>query len=511
MDSLSTLSAYQQPLTFLLGGAICYLVALCFWRLYFHPLSKYPGPRLAAISDAWYTYHAMSGRLFWAIEDALRIYGDTVRIAPNELVFVSPRALADLYSSHTRNIEVFPKTQINNHGNDEHGGLLWEWDPVRHRRVAKQMSPAFSGRALQAKETALHTYIDLFVSRMKEYGASPEGISLTAWVNWLCVDISADMAYNWEMNAMKDMRNPPYLDILYGINKGIVAIQMSWRFPLLGWLKYIYLLRSPIRSHAAIRAHSSQRIQQRIRRKGAVKHLDFFEQIIPENREPPEDPREMRHLEQIAGQLLVAGYEPPSIWFYFTIVYLVQNPDVLDTLKAEIRAAFDRYEDIRPAKAASLPYLTACLKESLRLAPVILTGMPVVSPGAKVDGEFIPKGVVCQSSTFALARSPRNFLEPREFRPQRWLQEGHPLYEPRFANDKRDDFHPFSQGPRICAGREIAWWQSRLFIAKVLWTFDLELGPGQDVDVDRDLKGYSMYIKPEVRVRFLPVTRGCHA
>lgn len=61
----------------------------------------------------------------------------------------------------------------------------------------------------------------------------------------------------------------------------------------------------------------------------------------------------------------------------------------------------------------------------------------------------------------------------------------------------------------MCSGREIAWWQSRVFLAKVLWKFDLESipGPKGDVDMDRDLRGWSMYEKPEFRVRFVPVVQ----
>jgi hypothetical protein len=33
-------------------------------------------------------------------------------------------------------------------------------------------------------------------------------------------------------------------------------------------------------------------------------------------------------------------------------------------------------------------------------------------------------------------------------------------------------------------GREIAWWQDRLFVSKALLVFDLELVPGQDINMD---------------------------
>lgn len=112
--------------------------------------------------------------------------------------------------------------------------------------------------------------------------------------------------------------------------------------------------------------------------------------------------------------------------------------------------------------------------------------------------------VVCQSSPFALARSPRNFLYPLEFHPERWLPDEHPLHDTAFCHDNRKGFHPFSQGPRICSGREIAWWQGRIFLAKTIWMFDLELVEGSRVDLDRDLRGWGMYEKPDVRVRFVP-------
>lgn len=316
-----------------------------------------------------------------------------MRVAPNELVFSTPQAFADIYGSHTKNLESFAKTQINNHGSDKHGGIIWEWDPARHRQVAKQLAPAFSGRALRAKEATIHKYVDLFVQRLKEQDHQ-KGVSLNDWINWLSVDIAADTAYNRQMHALDKLEQPPYLALLQQFNKAVVVIQASWRFPLLSPLKYAYLILKTKRGHGDIRAHSRQLLEKRIRLdETEVEHPDFFEQLIPASKEPPKDKLEMRHLEQVAGQLLLAGYEPPSIWFYFTLFHLLESKEVLEMLTKEVREQFATYEDITADSAAALPYLTACLRESLRMMPVIPNGMPVVSPGAVVDGTYIPKGV----------------------------------------------------------------------------------------------------------------------
>ncbi|KAL2048922.1 hypothetical protein ABVK25_010775 [Lepraria finkii] len=78
----------------LLGTTVVVLYATCrgIYLLYFHPLAKFPGPKIAAVSNIWYAYHWFSGRYPWAIEAVLNRYGDVVRIAPNELVFMTPQA-----------------------------------------------------------------------------------------------------------------------------------------------------------------------------------------------------------------------------------------------------------------------------------------------------------------------------------------------------------------------------------------------------------------------------------
>lgn len=195
----------QSLATIIFGGIFFYGAARYIYLLYFHPLSKFPGPRVAAVSNVWYAYHWFSGRYPWAIENALRKYGDVLRIAPNELVFFTPQAFLDIYSPHQRNLEVFVKTNFQNRGKDL-GGIVWEEDPVRHREVAKKLSPAFSNRSIKALEPLAHECMDYFVAKMKELGSEPAGVGLVEWTNWLAMDQAADMAWNEKLHQMRDRR-----------------------------------------------------------------------------------------------------------------------------------------------------------------------------------------------------------------------------------------------------------------------------------------------------------------
>ena len=52
-----------------------YLISRAIYLLNFHPYAKYPGPKLAAVSNVWYMYHWFMGRYPWAVEAAIKKYG----------------------------------------------------------------------------------------------------------------------------------------------------------------------------------------------------------------------------------------------------------------------------------------------------------------------------------------------------------------------------------------------------------------------------------------------------
>ncbi|KAI4597531.1 hypothetical protein KJ359_004233 [Pestalotiopsis sp. 9143b] len=212
-------------------------------------------------------------------------------------------------------------------------------------------------------------------------------------------------------------------------------------------------------------------------------------------------------MEIVAGQLLNAGYEPISSQFLCTLIFLMQNSQCYEWATQEIRSRFKGSHDITSEAVAHLKVLNASLMETLRITVIGANGLPRISPGATVDGHYIDKGVRVQYGHFAFTRSPRYFHRPGEFLPQRWLPRDHAHWDPAFANDATEAFSPFSRGPRNCPGMGSAWRQTRVFIAKTLWNFDLKRLPGEEIVFDDDFRSYAMWDKPEIRVQFLPTVR----
>jgi|SRR3569833_44117 len=75
------------------------LAAVIVFRLLFHPLAQVPGPRLAAITNAWQAYHVRNGRMFDLGRSLHKKYGPIVRVGPNEIWFDSQEAFRAIYQS----------------------------------------------------------------------------------------------------------------------------------------------------------------------------------------------------------------------------------------------------------------------------------------------------------------------------------------------------------------------------------------------------------------------------
>lgn len=91
-----------------------------------------------------------------------------------------------------------------------------------------------------------------------------------------------------------------------------------------------------------------------------------------------------------------------------------------------------------------------------------------------VDKHVIPKGTIVGVSIYSLHHNEDYFPEPFEYRPERWLDDQSPVA----IRIMRDALMPFSTGPRGCAGKTMAYAETGLVVAKILWHFDFQTCAG---------------------------------
>jgi cytochrome P450 len=73
-----------------------------------------------------------------------------------------------------------------------------------------------------------------------------------------------------------------------------------------------------------------------------------------------------------------------------------------------------------------------------------------------------------------MSRSEKYFASPNDFVPERWLPKG--TRPTKYDNDHLNVSNPFSIGHSNCLGKPLAYAEMRIFIARILWAFDIEEG-----------------------------------
>lgn len=181
---------------------------------------------------------------------------------------------------------------------------------------------------------------------------------------------------------------------------------------------------------------------------------------------------------------LGAGVDTMSWTLAATIVGIGQNPAVQAKLKAELDAAVQdgrikMGEPVQYEVCAKLPYLQACISESMRLWPNVAISLPRIAPkeGIDIDGYFVPEGYTVGMNSRILGTNEAIFgPEPHAFRPERWLEADKSRREMMESKNLS-----FGGASRRCPGLHVALF----FMSKVLATFY----SNYDLKVLNDLDG----------------------
>lgn len=116
-----------------------------------------------------------------------------------------------------------------------------------------------------------------------------------------------------------------------------------------------------------------------------------------------------------------AGTETTTAAFTNILYLIYKHPKVLYRLRIELDAACPA-EGIASYKTlAQLPYLKACVEESLRVRPPSSFGLLRVVPkgGRMIAGKWIDEGVTVSVPTYSLLRDEVAFDEPERYIPER--------------------------------------------------------------------------------------------
>lgn len=171
----------------------------------------------------------------------------------------------------------------------------------------------------------------------------------------------------------------------------------------------------------------------------------------------------------------VTGHETTSGLMSFLFYYLIKNPSSYQAAQAEVDKVVGR-GPITVKHMSQLPYLNACLRETLRLTPTAPaftleplatnTESPILIGGGKYE---VQPGQPIIAILPKVHRDPAVYGEnAEEFRPERMLDEP-------FSQLPPNSWKPFGNGVRGCIGRPFAWQEALLSTAMLLQNFNFRM------------------------------------
>ncbi|XP_063456851.1 cytochrome P450 4F11 isoform X2 [Pan paniscus] len=210
----------------------------------------------------------------------------------------------------------------------------------------------------------------------------------------------------------------------------------------------------------------TQGIDDFLKNKAKSKTLDFIDVLLLSK---DEDGKELsdEDIRAEADTFMFEGHDTTASGLSWVLYHLAKHPEYQEQCRQEVQELLKDREpiEIEWDDLAQLPFLTMCIKESLRLHPPV----PVISRCCTQDivlpdGRVIPKGIVCLINIIGIHYNPTVWPDPEVYDPFRFDQENIKERSPLA-------FIPFSAGPRNCIGQAFAMAEMKVVLALTLLHF----------------------------------------
>ncbi|KAI1145378.1 cytochrome P450 monooxygenase [Nemania diffusa] len=465
------------------------------YNLFISPLRVIPGPKLWAISPIFQAWSQYSGKGHKNMLAMHKKYGTAVRVAPNAVAFSSSQAWKDSNghrsSGHDENLKE-PSFF------DEIPNSLIVSDSHNHRRMRRLIAHGLSHTSMIAQEPLIKGYIDLLFQRLREHSAQGKAVDVVQWYNYTTFDIIGDLTFGEPFGCLESSTLHTWVAMIFKQFK---------EGQLIGQIKRAYpssksLINAVIHRLAAqtIRTHKSlveNKVKQRMAYEGG--RPDFMDAIISSDAKGQPVMSYQQILDN-ADLLIIAGSETTATTLCGTTSLLAAHPEVYAKMYKEVQATFSSEEEITLISVQNLDYMKAVIDEGLRIYPAAPSTAPrmMAAGGGTVDGRYLPAGTLIDMWHWAIYHDPKNFKDPESFIPERWLG------DPRFDSDDKAAFQPFSLGGRNCIGKNLAYAEMKLILARLVWNFDIALEYEKDKTWVQNQQMWGLWHKPPLFIRLTP-------
>ncbi|MCJ1250608.1 hypothetical protein MMC30_007836 [Trapelia coarctata] len=486
---------------------VVYIISFVTYRLTIHPLAKYPGPLLARITNLYAVYHAYIGDLHLDMLKCHEIYGECVRYGPNKVIFDTNTAVLDVYG-RTANVQkstAYRAFETSPTAHDTQSTV----DKVAHARKRRVLGQAFSDSAIRSFEDHVLGHVKAFVTHLAPADVSTEKPQESSWsapanvaslCSYVSFDLMAELVFGKAFHMLDLVDNRFIIDL---IQVAAFRVGVCLQMPKLAIMNLDKIFTPNVRKLRDQYVGVSKKLAVD-RMNMDSKRRDLFSHILAAR-----DPQTGKGftMDEIWGEstlLIIAGSDAISTGMAGCFFYLSRHPGACAKVSAEVRRAFPSADDIRTGQTlTSCVYLRACIDESLRMSPPVGGALwrEACAGGVNINGRMIPKGYDVGVGIYAIQHNPVYYPDPFRYNPERWVVSETNTKES--VDLARSAFSAFSMGPVGCVGKNLAYMELMVTMARVLWTVDMKDMTATEPAVPKAkyLSGYKDHFASEYLLR----------
>lgn len=398
------------------------------------------GPKMSAARMTWKFLRDRAG----TVPAYHQEFGDTfsLKILPGPrtlVVFSDPADIKEIFAADPSQFHAGKGNEILKPVMGEHSVLLT--DDAEHQRARKLLMPAFSGASMRAYQPLVEAIAKV------EVDSWHDGDSLVTLdrMNAITLDVILQVVFG--------VTDEPRLAVLRPKVNRMVNIDakmlLAWSYPRLFALP-------PWRGYFKNQQEVDKLLYAEIAERRAAHDLDGRDDVLSrllrvgdssESDETPLTDAEMR--DQLVT-LLLAGHETTASALSWTLHELGRNPEI----HARALVAADTGDDA---------YLEACLKESMRLHPIIDFVARTLQSDQVVAGRRLPRGTTVTPSIMLSHSREASFADSHLFKPERFTA----------GKVAANTWIPFGGGVRRCIGAAFSLMEGTVVLREVLQRYEV--------------------------------------
>ncbi|KAI1428035.1 isotrichodermin C-15 hydroxylase [Xylaria sp. FL1777] len=475
-------------------------LATIIYNIFFHPLRKFPGPLLQGASTLPWAIQHTAGLQAFNTQKLHDKYGPVVRIGPNHLSFTDVKAWKDIYGHRIgtgANAGELTKSDLFVNSIPGLPTNIITADREEHSRFRRALSNGFSDASMREQEPEIIKYVDILIKRLHEVcDQGNKKLNLEAWFNWTTFDVVGSLVFGQSFQCLENSDYHPWIDfILKSVPSGGMITALSY-VGLMEVVRIMFMFGGIAFSH--VQKHTDAMVKLRL----AIEkpRVDLFEGLV-KRREAWN--LSFGKLSSNALILVLAGSETTATTLSGATYLLLRHPEVMEKVKEEVRSSFKDASEININTVGNLKYMLAVLNEALRTYPPVTSGLVRTTPkgGAQIADYFVPEGALVEVQHWAMNHSKDNWANPWEFNPERFLVGNEEALN---AGNNLEALQAFNVGPRNCIGRNLAYAEMRIILARLVYDFDIKIDDGTGDWIERQ-RTYTLWERVPLGVYLTPV------